>query len=145
MPELPDVEGFRRYLARWVQGRRIRRVEVVDHAIVRNRRAESLGRALAGSRFAEPDRHGKWLIAPVGRVELLLHFGMTGELRWAEDSRDRHPHDRAIFVCDVGELRYNNMRRFGGIWLAQDRDERDRVTCTLGPDAATIDRALWDE
>jgi formamidopyrimidine-DNA glycosylase len=145
VPELPDVEGFRRYLARHAQGRRIRRVEVPDHAIVRNRGAESLGRALAGSRFAEPDRHGKWLIAPVGRVELLLHFGMTGELRWADDSRDRHRHDRAIFVCETGELRYNNMRRFGGIWLARDRSERDRVTELMRGRRGGIKAALMDQ
>jgi formamidopyrimidine-DNA glycosylase len=145
VPELPDVEGFRRYLARHAQGRRIRGVDVPDRAIVRNRSVQALGRALAGSRFAEPERHGKWLIAPAGEVELLLHFGMTGELRWSPDSRDRHPHDRAIFLCDAGELRYNNMRRFGGIWLARDRAERNRVTGPLGPDAASVDPELWRE
>jgi formamidopyrimidine-DNA glycosylase len=145
MPELPDVEGFRRYLARYATGRRIARVDVPDRAIVRNRTPQALGRALGGARFAEPDRHGKWLIAPAGEVELLLHFGMTGELRFAPDGRERHQHDRAIFVCQGGELRYNNMRRFGGIWLAQDRKERDRVTGPLGPDAATIGRSEFEQ
>jgi formamidopyrimidine-DNA glycosylase len=43
-----------------------------------------------------------------------------------------------IFVCERGELRYNNMRRFGGVWLARDARERDQVTGPLGPDAAAI-------
>jgi formamidopyrimidine-DNA glycosylase len=81
MPELPDVEGFRRYLARHAQGRRIARVEVLDAELVRNRSAQALGRAVHGARFAAPRRHGKWLIAPVGDVEVLMHFGMTGPLR----------------------------------------------------------------
>ncbi|HZO79970.1 MAG TPA: hypothetical protein VFB39_18185 [Solirubrobacteraceae bacterium] len=51
---------------------------------------------------------------------------------------DRHTHDRVIFVCERGELRHNNMCRFGGMWLAQDAQERDRVTGPLGPDAAGI-------
>jgi formamidopyrimidine-DNA glycosylase len=145
MPELPDVEGFRHYLRRYATDHRIARVEAPDRQIVRNRTPAALGRALAGKAFADPQRHGKWLIAPIGDVEVLLHFGMTGELRWSEDSRGRHPHDRLIFVCDDGELRYNNMRRFGGVWLARDRDERDAVTGPLGPDAATLDREAFEQ
>lgn len=40
MPELPDIEGYRRYLARHAQGRRIVRVEALDPEIIRNRRAQ---------------------------------------------------------------------------------------------------------
>jgi formamidopyrimidine-DNA glycosylase len=145
MPELPDVEGFRRYLARHAEGRRIERIEIPDPELVRNRTPQALRRAVRGARFAEPARHGKWLFAPAGDVELLLHFGMTGKLAWSPDAGGRHRHDRLIFVCDGGELRYNNMRRFGGIWLARDRDERDSVTGPLGPDATAVDRAALEE
>lgn len=145
MPELPDVEGFRRYLARHAQGRSVTGVDVPDVQLVRNRSPQALGRALKGRRFASPRRHGKWLIAPIGDVELLLHFGMTGLLRWARDASDRHPHDRVIFACTGGELRYNNMRRFGGVWLADDSDERDRATGPLGPDAAQLSREQFEE
>jgi formamidopyrimidine-DNA glycosylase len=139
MPELPDVEGFRRYLARHAEGQRIVGVHVPDHVLVRNRSPQALGQALRGTRFASPIRHGKWLIAPVqDGIDLLLHFGMTGLLTWSNDGSHRHPHDRVIFVCERGELRYNNMRRFGGVWLARDADERDQVTGPLGPDAAAI-------
>lgn len=145
MPELPDVEGFRRYLARHAQGQTVVKIEVPDRAIVRNRSPQALGQALSGTRFGSPGRHGKWLIAPLTTshgddVELLLHFGMTGGLTWAELGRQRHRHDRLIFVCKQGELRYNNMRRFGGVWLAGDPDERDRITGPLGPDALDLDR-----
>jgi formamidopyrimidine-DNA glycosylase len=147
MPELPDVEGFRRFLAAHAEGRRILAVHVPDRQIVRNRNPQALGRALRGARFATPTRHGKWLIAPVGEgtAEILLHFGMTGLLTWSDDGGDRHRHDRAIFVCERGELRYNNMRRFGGVWLAADADERDQVTGPLGPDAAAIMREEFEQ
>ena len=120
MPELPDVEGFRRYLERHATGRVITHVEAPDRVIIRNSSPQALGRAVRGRRFGKPGRHGKWLIAPVDDVEMLLHFGMTGDLRWASDATGRHRHDRLIFVCEGGELRYNNMRRFGGVWLARD-------------------------
>jgi formamidopyrimidine-DNA glycosylase len=145
MPELPDVDGFRRYLARHAEGRLIVRVDVLDEPIVRNRSAASFRRALRDKRFATPRRHGKWLFAPVGNVELLLHFGMTGYLTWSDGADDRARHDRVIFVCEGGELRYNDMRRFGGVWLGRDARERDRVTGPLGPDAAELDRPTFEE
>jgi formamidopyrimidine-DNA glycosylase len=145
VPELPDVEGFRRYLERHATGRLIERAQVLDKELVRNRSPQALGRALKGARFATPSRHGKWLIAPAGDVEVLLHFGMTGLLSWSRAGEDRHPWDRVIFVCDGGELRYNNMRRLGGVWLARDADERRDVTGPLGPDAADLDRPAFDE
>jgi formamidopyrimidine-DNA glycosylase len=138
VPELPDVEGFRRFLARRAAGQSILRVDVPDTELVRNREPQSLNAALDGYPFGPPRRHGKWLIAPVGEVEVLMHFGMTGALAWSPTEADRHVHDRVIFVCEGGELRYNNMRRFGGVWLAEDAQERARVTGPLGPDAADV-------
>jgi formamidopyrimidine-DNA glycosylase len=145
VPELPDVEGFRRYLARHAQGRRIVRVDVPDREIIRNRTPQALGRATHEKRFAAPQRHGKWLIAPVGDVELLLHFGMTGGLSWSSDGEGRDRYDRLILACDSGELRYNNMRRFGGVWLARDAAERVAVTGPLGPDAAGLGRDRFEQ
>lgn len=136
MPELPDVEGFRRFLERHASGQRVNRVDVPDPELVRNRTARSLNFAVDGQRFGSPRRHGKWLIAPVGTIDVLMHFGMTGALAWSRTDADRHIHDRVIFVCERGELRYNNMRRFGGVWLAEGAHERDQVTGPLGPDAA---------
>jgi formamidopyrimidine-DNA glycosylase len=138
VPELPDVEGFRRFLQRRASGQTVVRVDVLDFELVRNRAPRYLNSALVGHRFGSPRRHGKWLIAPVGEVEVLMHFGMTGALAWSSTESDRHMHDRVIFVCDGGELRYNNMRRFGGVWLAENGEERAKVTGPLGPDAAAI-------
>jgi formamidopyrimidine-DNA glycosylase len=144
MPELPDVEGFRRYLARHAEGQRIVEVDVLDRELVRNRSARAFARALQNERFNVPRRHGKWLITPVGDLELLLHFGMTGLLRFANAEEERHRHDRLVFVCERGELRYNNMRRFGGAWIARDDRERESVTGPLGPDAAGLGREEFE-
>ena len=144
MPELPDVDGFRRVLAR-AKGKPIESVDVLDRAMLRNSTPQALGRAVGGARFREPRRHGKWLLAPVGEATVLMHFGMTGLLEWARGSSERHVHDRIVFVCRGGELRYRNMRKFGGIWLARDEEERERVTGPLGPDAKDVDRERFEE
>ena len=115
MPEMPDVDGFRRVSA------------------------QELGRALSGKRFGEPSRHGKWLIAPVGEAIVLMHFGMTGSLEW-EPRSARHAHDRVVFVYRDAELRFRDMRKFGGVWLAQDEEEYRAITGPLGPDALALGR-----
>jgi formamidopyrimidine-DNA glycosylase len=139
VPELPDVEGFRRVFAENAAGGRIETVDVLDRPLLRAGRAA----AVEGECFGEPSRHGKWLIAPAGAVEVLMHFGMTGLLQWAPLGEDRHRHDRIVFVCSGGELRYRNMRRFGGVWIVE-RD-RERVTGPLGPDAAAVDEQTFHE
>ena len=138
MPELPDVEGFRRE-ARKAAGRRIERVEAVDATLLRGGRAA----VVEGERFGDPVRHGKWLIFPAGGAEVLMHFGMTGRLDWAPRRSERHRHDRIVFVCRGGELRYRNMRKFGGIWIS--RQGRERITGPLGPDATEVDGERFGE
>jgi formamidopyrimidine-DNA glycosylase len=56
VPELPDVEGFRRLLERHATGRRIRDVEVLDDTVVRNTNPATLRRGLAGRRLEPPKR-----------------------------------------------------------------------------------------
>jgi formamidopyrimidine-DNA glycosylase len=138
LPELPDVEGFRR-VARRAAGRRIEGVDVLDGTLLRGGR----GSTILGTRFGEPRRHGKWLIFPAGDAEVLMHFGMTGRLDWGRRGSERHRHDRIVFVCRGGELRYRNMRKFGGVWISKRGQEH--VAGPLGPDAAELDRKRFHE
>jgi formamidopyrimidine-DNA glycosylase len=144
MPELPDVEGFRRFLARHASGRRIEGVSVPNPAILRNTTPQAIGRALAGCTLARPRRIGKWLLAPADGYVLLLHFGMTGLLSWNSARDRRHRHDRLILRLDGGDLRYRNMRMLGGVWLARDEAEVRRITGPLGPDAGRIERGEFE-
>jgi formamidopyrimidine-DNA glycosylase len=140
MPELPDVEHYRRFLAHHAVGATVERVIVTDTGILRNTDASGLDAALRGHGFEEPERRGKWLIAWTSGPAVLLHFGMTGDLLWAENEAGRHRHDRVIFEVDRGELRYRNMRKLGGLWLAHDREDVERLLSGLGPDALGLDR-----
>jgi len=138
VPELPDVEGFRRVLQRHGAGRRIARVAVFDTGVLRNTSARELAGALEGQRFESPDRHGKWLLAHTTGPTLIVHFGMSGALRWCPDDSGRHKHDRAIFVLDRGELRYRDLRKLRGLWLAHTKDDCQHILGEQGPDALAI-------
>jgi formamidopyrimidine-DNA glycosylase len=145
VPELPDVEHFTRTFAAAAVGKRIDEVLVTDPGILRDVTAPELDRALRGRRFEEPERRGKWLIASTDGPALLLHFGMTGDLLWAPEPAGRHRHDRVILVLDDGELRYRNMRKLGGVWLASGPQGVDELLGHLGPDALRIRRTEFLE
>ena len=140
MPELPDVEHYRRFFSEHAAGKTVVHVWA-DPTIVRNATPRALAAALQGQRFDEPSRHGKWLTAWTDGPALLLHFGMTGDLIWSGDEPDRHRHDRLVLeFAEGGELRYRNMRKLGGVWLAHDRAEAAAILGPLGPDALGLDR-----
>jgi formamidopyrimidine-DNA glycosylase len=140
VPELPDVEQFRGIFRRHAAGKTVSSVWA-DPTIVRNATQGALGRALRGRRFEDPDRHGKWLICWTDGPALLLHFGMTGDLIWSGDEPRRHPHDRMVLAfVEGGELRYRNMRKLGGVWLAHGPAEVAAVLGPLGPDALAVRR-----
>ncbi len=142
MPELSDVEGFKRYLNRHAAGRRIERVEVVDRSMLR----KGSVRGLAGAELGSAHRHGKWLIADADAATVLMHFGMTGLLHWTADQEARrHVHDRVVFVVDGGELAYRDMRKFGGVWIARDESQVRDLIGALGPDALDVERDLFQQ
>ncbi|WP_433462232.1 Fpg/Nei family DNA glycosylase [Spirillospora sp. CA-128828] len=139
MPELPDVEGFRRVLAEHT-GEPIVSVSVHDAGVLRGVTARRLDAALRGHRFGEPRRHGKWLLVPAGGPVVLLHFGMTGSLSWHSTGEQGHRHDRVTWRLPDGELRYRDMRKLHGIRLVDDEEQADRRLADLGPDACEVSR-----
>jgi len=141
MPELPDVEAYRRFFQNHATGRTVAAVHA-DPTMVRNATPAALDQALSGRTFEDPRRQGKWLSCWTDGPALLLHFGMTGLLVWSGEEPERHRHDRLILEFRGGdELRYRNMRKLGGVWLAHDRNEAAELLGPLGPDALGLPRA----
>lgn len=135
MPELPDVEGFRRELANTLPRRRIQHVRVHDPGILRNTSAAALARQLAGHRFSAPRRHGKWLILPTDGPALVIHSGMTGHPYFAAAGTEPEKYERLVVSLDRGELRYADLRKLRGVWLAGDEEDLAHITGPQGPDA----------
>ncbi len=145
MPELPDVEGFRRYFNRYAADTRIVSVEVRDPKMLRGVSARAFEGSLKGRRFGRAGRHGKWLMAPAGEATVLVHFGMTGLLHYTSADAAPHRHDRVVFKLDGGTLAYRNMRRFGAVGLGADDASIAKVTGPLGPDALGLTEAELGE
>ncbi|WP_189111672.1 Fpg/Nei family DNA glycosylase [Streptomyces camponoticapitis] len=138
MPELPDVEAFRKVLVSCAVGRRIERVEVYDTGVLHGVSGRGLRRDLEGRRFAEPQRHGKWLLARTDGPTVLLHFGMTGQLLCSGPDDPLHRHDRVVFALTGDrQLRYRDQRKLKGLWLL-DEPGVTRMLHDQGPDATEV-------
>jgi formamidopyrimidine-DNA glycosylase len=134
MPELPEVETFRRYFAKHALHQRIARVDVRDERILGEIRKETFARRLRGREFTETRRHGKHLFAHAGTVWLHLHFGMTGDLAYYRDEKDAPRFAKVVFAFDNGaHFAFEDMRLFGFAGLV-DSPESFIAEAKLGPD-----------
>lgn len=116
MPELPEVEVCRRGLLPGVAGRRISRA-LVRFPRLREAIPENLGELLAGRTVVDIARRGKYLLfdcrGEADRGWLIVHLGMTGNLRLVAGDRPPGRHDHVDLVFDDGVLRFSDPRRFG--------------------------------
>ena len=123
MPELPEVETIVSDLRPHLVGRTIVRCELAFPTIVRHPEPEQFVDAIGGLRIDSVDRRGKYiLIRMADDVVLVVHLGMTGQLRLLDESAQLEKHTHAIFFLDDGkQLRYRDPRRFGRLLLGTEQ------------------------
>src|SRR5215472_9495972 len=139
MPELPDVETFKRYLDATSLHQPIKGVDVRSAYVLKGVSAKELARQLKGRSFESSCRHGKHLFVRTDRHPWLrLHFGMTGSLEHLKGQRQA-PKDTRVLFCfaNHSRLAFRDQRKFGEIGLLKDVDEFLRKRA-LGPDALDI-------
>ena len=139
MPELPEVETFKRYLDATSLHRRITSVEVRDAYVLQGVSARELARRLKRLRFENSRRHGKHLFVRTdGELWLRLHFGMTGSLHYLNGVEQPSKAARVLFhFAKNSQLAFDDQRKFGGIGLINNVDEFLRKR-GVGPDALDI-------
>ena len=157
MPELPEVETIVADLRPHLVGRTIVRCELAFPTIVRHPEPEEFVDAVAGMRIESMGRRGKYILArlapsrpfgpdfPASGEELLLvvHLGMTGQLRLVDEVVPLAKHTHAVFFLDDGrQLRYRDPRRFGRLLVGtQEALLSARKMPRLGPEPIDPDFA----
>ncbi len=157
MPELPEVETLVRRLRAPLIGRAIQAVTIYWKRSIARPAPKEFARLLPGYRVEAINRRAKYLVFTLQGVEasagftkrdarpatashpgqlpilfLLVHLKMSGKLSVVERSTPRAKHDRVVFDLDNGwQLRFNDVRKFGKLWLVIDPEE---VTGQHGPE-----------
>lgn len=86
MPELPEVETVRAYIAEHAVGKRIENVRLLLPRLVKNALPEEFCRRLTGQTISAVSRKGKYLLLRCsGGPSLLVHLRMTGSLIYQEE------------------------------------------------------------
>ena len=146
MPELPDVETFKRYLDATSLHQRIIGVDVRSAYVLKGISARELARRLKARCFESSCRHGKHLFVRAdGDLWLRLHFGMTGSLRYFKQEEQAPSHTRVLFAfANAHCLAFEDQRKFGEVGLLKDVDEFLKKRA-LGPDALDISLPQFKE
>ena len=139
MPELPEVENTRRYLVKaGLPGRTLTGAYIGWTKAVQRPSLDAFVTGLKDGRVQAVGRRGKYILVNLHKVDsptastLIIHLGMTGELRIQPNSQSVHPLLRHSFPLDDGcELRFIDGRKFGKLWLAHEPED---VLPRLGPE-----------
>lgn len=140
MPELPEVETFRLYFAKYALDQKIQQVLITDTGILRKEEdIQILPQLLTEKKFIATLRHGKFLFCQLNSKKwILIHFGMSGYFRYVDQINPYHKHDRVIFHFTNGYyLAFNCMRKFGHIESIKNPESYISAK-KLGPDALKI-------
>jgi formamidopyrimidine-DNA glycosylase len=147
VPELPEVETTRRGIAPHARRRRILQLAVYE-ARLRWPIAGDLPRQVAGQRIEHVRRRAKYLLIGLeGGGSLLVHLGMSGNLRCVPAGTQRLKHDHFDLLLDSGvALRFNDPRRFGSLLYAVGNPNLHPLLKDLAPEplsAAFDGEYLW--
>ena len=129
MPELPEVETARRILNLQLGHRTIESVRLEDPRVVASPSSERFSQALIhcpfGARGAEAvSRRGKFLLFPLpGDRQLVIHLRMTGRILVAPPSLSPRYLRLSLTLSDGNELRLEDPRRLGRVWLLEAGEE----------------------
>lgn len=136
MPELPDVEVFRRFAENHALKKQIRKVEIEEPRIAAVSK-ETIQESLEGHQLIKAERTGKYLILPTNTENtLVIHFGMTGWLDYGNHQKPEYT--RATFAFDNSHsLYFVNPRKLGKLYIT-DNLHAFFQQMEIGPDALAI-------
>ena len=143
MPELPDVEVFKRYLDGTALNQKIARVSVKNRTVLRHISPQAIARNLKGRKLRSSLRHGKFLFGQLDKNgSAIFHFGMTGFLKYFTDKAEEPQHTRIRIDFSNGSfLGYVCPRMFGEVDYTTDVNQYIKKR-GLGPDALAV---TWRE
>ena len=140
MPELPEIETFRRSLRDGTPnnppfiGLRIREARLLWEGTLAEPSPDEFKDRIAGQTIRDFGRRAKFLLVQLDRDTLVMHLRMSGDLQIETESDPIAPHHRLLLIFEnhpsAGSglarpearirLAFNDTRKFGRVWLLDD-------------------------
>jgi formamidopyrimidine-DNA glycosylase len=134
MPELPEVETSRLGILPHIQHKMFKQV-IIRQSQLRWPVPDCLTNLLPGLRLEDVKRRGKYLLFITKQGCLILHLGMSGNLRISSGIQTIGKHDHIDFVfADDTVLRFNDQRKFGAVLWTSEPLEQHALLANLGPE-----------
>lgn len=136
MPELPDLEVTKEYLAAHVVGQTIAGVDHVGAIVVRNLQGGAAASALIGRAIASVDRRGKFLLLGLdNRAWLAINFMLSGRLMHCPPQTRLAARTFLVLHLSGGrDLRYTDQAQMGKVYITAEL-EKIPTFAGQGPDA----------
>ena len=137
MPELPEVETTLRAIEKF-KNQRLLNIKVHNRnlrwKVDKDLEINSKNQIIKNLR-----RRAKYIIFDLDKCSIILHLGMSGSLRIANNEDNYFlKHDHVEFLFDDEKIIYNDPRRFGSIHQTDDIDKH-RLINHLGPEPLSKD------
>jgi len=139
MPELPEVETTKRGIAPHIVGK------TIENVLVRQRQlrwliADNFEQNLCGQLIQNVERRAKYLLIHTQDGVLIVHLGMSGNLRIVPAHAPVNLHDHVDIIFDENTaLRFNDQRRFGAMIWATGEVLKHPLLRELGVEPLTDD------
>ena len=127
MPELPEVETVCLALSKILINSKVINVKIYRKDL-RWKIREKIKSDLEEDTLKNPYRRGKYILIPTSKDNILLiHLGMSGQIKIRANKKDISKHDHFNMIIETSKnffysIIYNDPRRFGFIDLFNKRD-----------------------
>jgi len=132
MPELPEVETTFRAIEKF-KGKVLIRTKI-NNRNLRWKVDKSIEIKTKNQKILDIKRRAKYIIIELEDSSLLMHLGMSGNLRIAKKHNNYFlKHDHIEFIFEKERIIYNDPRRFGSLHITKDI-ENHKLIKNLGPE-----------
>jgi formamidopyrimidine-DNA glycosylase len=126
VPELPEVETTLKGIEPYLTGFDVESV-IVRNGALRWPVSEQI-HDLCQQKIQSVTRRGKYIIVHFDTGDMLIHLGMSGNLRVVEPGTAIQKHDHVDLIISVGKIiRFNDPRRFGCVLWAEKWSEHKLI------------------
>ena len=118
MPELPEIESFKKYFESNASKKTVSKVIVNDEVVLEGS-GRSFKTRMKDQTFQSVSRYGKYLFIKLSSNDsLMFHFGMTGKFQYYKEGEKEPKYSRILFnLNDGGNLAFVCRRKLGRVGL----------------------------